>query len=165
MPAQVCDAAQSRGCFGECGERSDDGRELTHLAEVDVDAADGAGPGDGEPVGVQIDVPAHLGQQAAQVVARLGRVPGPAGDRHRARSRHGGGEEGAGVRQVGLDAAIDGAESSGGQRPSGGVGVEVHVHAVLPKHVERHGDVRLARQIAAGVSECEPVVEARRREE
>jgi len=165
MTAQVCDAAQSRGRLGECGKRGDDGCELADLAEVDVDAADRAGPGDGEGVGVQIDVPAHLGQQAAQVIARLGRVTGPAGDRHRARRRHGRGEEGAGVRQVGLDAAIDGADRGRRQSPGGGVGVEVDVHAVLAEHVECHGDMRLARQVAAGVREGEPIVEARGRED
>ena len=160
MAAQVRYATKARGGDGQCPERGDDRSQFADLAQVDVDAVDLTGAGEPEALVVQIDPTTHLGEQAAQVVARLSGVAGPAGDRDGAGRGHGGGEEGTGIGQVRLDATVESADGCGSQGPGRSVGIEVHAHAVLGEHVERHGDVGQARQLAAGVGEREPVVES-----
>jgi hypothetical protein len=132
--------------------------------QVDVDPVEHSGAGHGQAVAVEGDLGSHPGQDLADVVTRLGRVLRPPRDVH-APTRDGGGrEELGGIGQVGLDGHVERVDLARLDPPEVGEAV-VDVDPGVAEHLDRHLDVRQARDLLAVVVHRQPLVEARTREE
>ena len=102
----------------------------------------------------RVDAGAQAGQDLGELRAELRGVGRPAGDRDGAAGDHRRGEERRGVGEVGLDRDVLRADRPGRDHPPPGSGLR-HLDAAARERLDRHVDVRHARQPLAGVAQVQ----------
>ncbi len=124
--------------------------------EIEVDAADDAGARDGQRAVTPRDVSAHLAEDLAQQRTRLRRVQRPIRHGHAAPRDERRRQEGRGVGQIRLDRDVFRADGRRGDDPLAHART-LDVHSAPCERLDRHVDVRQARQVRPSCTRWRPV--------
>ena len=164
MAAEVRDAAQSAGGVGEGGKSCDGRGQLADVGQIRVDSVDDARTGDGHAGIRSGDHCTHAAEEVTQSIARLRRANGPVANGDGAPGNHGRGDERPGIRQVGLNVAVEGRDVMRIDMPDG-LAIPTNRDPVLGQHGDGHVDVGHARDRLADMVHRDPCVESRRAQE
>jgi len=157
-----------RGALGESGQGRHGGGQLSHVVEVDVDAAQFLRAADGQDTIGESDVGPHRGEDPADRVAGLRRRRRPHRDADGSAGHCGSGQERCGVGEIGFDRPVHGAHRPRCHTPGVRVtarGWRRHGNSGLAEHLDGHVDVWHGRDGLAVVVNGDTLFERSSREQ